>query len=81
MKRKTIMIHNSIRHIRIIFHVYRFIAIKKNCRLSCPIREKVQQTTFTEHQDQMSIYNFEQIIASSDSNVPDECDQWGANDM
>lgn len=49
-------------------------------RMSCPPREKVQQTTFTEQQDQLSIYDFEPIINDTDSTFPEGGDQWAPND-
>lgn len=49
-------------------------------RLSCPPRERVQQTTFTEQQDQLSIYDFEPMANDAESMFPEGGDQWAPND-
>lgn len=48
------------------------------CRNNCPFKEKMQQTTFAEHEHLLNIYNFRQHLKTQIRT--NEGDEWGVND-
>lgn len=48
-------------------------------RSYCPPREKIQQTSFGEHEELLGIYNFKDKLVPD--SLADTADDWGPNDM